>query len=575
MKVSVRIALIFAVLEAVFLLWQIPTSALAAGQEESCKNSASNSWKAQEAWIWRELCASGVADLRQYDDSSELDPSKEKGWQGKREVSPDFLTDILTDKRYSAELIRPYLTIRGMWVRKALDLTDLVVYPSFAFNSSRFEKAVTLGRTVTRGDVDFAASTFLEKLDLAEAEISGDVFLRRSHMNGLDLSYAKVGGNVELPAAISKGVIDLSDSEIANTVFMNEKVDFSDVDLADMQTEGSVYLGGTIARSLEAVRMRVGHDFSFDDGTIVQGRATISRSSIEGSLDLSGTNFSQVVSIFGSRVGRMTIHGSTFLDDIDLRSSTIDHELDLTARRLRGHVWCSAVGVGGIFKLAQDDDEPEWGTDSMLDLSATSVGGVSDSDTAWPRQLALQGFTYGSGAGERVIRDGKVSAPLLERSSEWYVDWLGRSTYSRQSYKELETALRAVGNRSAADDVAVAGEDRSRDTSLNPVSWLYGAIVGYGYRPLRAIIPAAILIMIGAYALSHMQYDEEEIPSPIMLSIQRLIPLVTLGENYSKFDLTSGRVPKRIRRYFYFHSFCGYVLAGFLLAGLTRITTVN
>lgn len=105
--------------------------------------------------------------------------------------------------------------------------------------------------------------------------------------------------------------------------------------------------------------------------------------------------------------------------------------------------------------------------------------------------------------------------------------------------------------------------------------WVYGITVGYGYQPARALIPVAALIAIGARVASRAPYNRLEAPSPWILSAHRLIPLISFGENYNKVDLSSGTVPAKIRYYFVVHAILGYVLAGFLVAAVSKLIVAS
>jgi hypothetical protein len=97
--------------------------------------------------------------------------------------------------------------------------------------------------------------------------------------------------------------------------------------------------------------------------------------------------------------------------------------------------------------------------------------------------------------------------------------------------------------------------------------------VGYGYRPERTISWTLAFILIGGIVANWLpQSVTRNISSRFILSAQQLIPLINFGKTYADADVTSPEVRPWVRRYFYFHSFMGYVLAGLLVAALARIT---
>jgi uncharacterized membrane protein YraQ (UPF0718 family) len=97
--------------------------------------------------------------------------------------------------------------------------------------------------------------------------------------------------------------------------------------------------------------------------------------------------------------------------------------------------------------------------------------------------------------------------------------------------------------------------------------------VGYGYRPERIIPWVLALVLMGGIVANWLpQSVTMHVSSRFILSAQHLIPLINFGKTYADADVTSPEVRPWVRRYFYFHSFMGYVLAGLLVAALARIT---
>jgi hypothetical protein len=122
-----------------------------------------------------------------------------------------------------------------------------------------------------------------------------------------------------------------------------------------------------------------------------------------------------------------------------------------------------------------------------------------------------------------------------------------------------------------------SNDEESRQASIDrrALALLYKATVGYGYRPQRAIYAAALFIVLGAVVARKLPGGKPEAPSKLMLSIQRFTPFLSFGDAYNKVDTTSSAVPTWVRRYFYLHTVVGYVLAAFLLAALSQLTSVQ
>jgi hypothetical protein len=206
--------------------------------------------------------------------------------------------------------------------------------------------------------------------------------------------------------------------------------------------------------------------------------------------------------------------------------------------------------------------------------------------------FAMQGMRgEGTAAGQGFI----------DRKDSWYLDWLrrDRGRFSGGPYKQLETLLRSAGKRKPANSIAM--ERMKQEYALEggfrkAIGWLHRYTVGYGYRPEWAIFWIVGLILIGwAIADKHVlmpiswltmagwgiadehvlmsNLKKNGVTSRLMLSAQRLIPLINFGKGYEDVDITSKAVPWWVRWYFYLHATAGYILAAFLLTALARVTT--
>ena len=136
--------------------------------------------------------------------------------------------------------------------------------------------------------------------------------------------------------------------------------------------------------------------------------------------------------------------------------------------------------------------------------------------------------------------------------------------------------LRSVGRIRVADEIAMRSKDRQYD-GRKPWIRSYGELqkwtVGYGYRPVRIIPWVLTFVLLGAIVANWLPLSVTmKVSSLFILSAQHLIPLINFGKTYVEADVTSPEVSPWVRRYFYFHSFIGYVLAALLVAALTQIT---
>jgi hypothetical protein len=233
-------------------------------------------------------------------------------------------------------------------------------------------------------------------------------------------------------------------------------------------------------------------------------------------------------------------------------------------------------------------------------LRNTHAFALHDSDSAWPRKVELEGFTYDRWDGLGKIGDTRGKAWARRK---WYSNWFKKDrTYSPQPYEQLANVLRKTGEPSMAAYVLYKGRERARSearvewrlpgnqTLLLPgwrfigmtlLKWTTG--YGLGLRYFRCLVWIAILTGIGIFVLQNdatvldartgfsgvLQDGATVHPrflDSFIYSFQKLIPLV----EFEKFDQV--QLGHWAKIYFFVHRTLGYVLALFLGAGLTGLT---
>ena len=123
-----------------------------------------------------------------------------------------------------------------------------------------------------------------------------------------------------------------------------------------------------------------------------------------------------------------------------------------------------------------------------------------------------------------------------------------------------------------------AGRERARERAWSDddyFSWLGGSLLkltigyGYGYRYFWALYWVAALVALGAIILRVTGQNRRPDGNTIGLwySLEMLLPIVELRKQHNDIDLE-----RFARYYFYFHKMTGFVLASFLIAGLSGLT---
>ena len=161
---------------------------------------------------------------------------------------------------------------------------------------------------------------------------------------------------------------------------------------------------------------------------------------------------------------------------------------------------------------------------------------------------------------------------MADRPVSWYVSWLRKQDpYAPAPYEQLATVLRSEGRPGAADEILYAGKERERaQASFLRRAWLttIDVFIGYGYHLEWALVWVAAFIVTGIAVLRFSgQGPRNQMPFGIAYSFDMLLPIIRLRERHYQIDLEGWP-----RCYFYVHKIMGYVLASFLIAGLTGLT---
>lgn len=194
-------------------------------------------------------------------------------------------------------------------------------------------------------------------------------------------------------------------------------------------------------------------------------------------------------------------------------------------------------------------------------LSNAKVGGYYDDPETWPTTLDLEGFTY------ETLDFSKVS---VGRRLEWLR--LHQSGYIPQPYDQLADTYRRAGDEQAARKVAIVKQRRRRQ-AYSPLSWLWYATVGYGYRPwlAGAWVYALILIGTGVFSDTYPAHMVATTPHPpsfhaAAYALDLLLPVVGLGEKNAWHPQGT--------EYLYWSwvlTCAGWVLTTAVIAGLTGV----
>jgi hypothetical protein len=317
--------------------------------------------------------------------------------------------------------------------------------------------------------------------------------------------------------------------QVGQSLHMINGAKFAEVDLFGSKIEKGLQLNdSTFAKSLLMDNLKVGEDVLLMniDGLILNG------------IDLSF-----------SEIGRnLIISGNDF------------PSLELTDTRIRGEI-----------NLGQETSAPlKWRYGTKLVLRNTEVAALQDASGAWPNQLDLNGFTYThlGGIGAGGIND------IAAREVSFFIDWLKKQEkYSPQPYEQLASVLKKEGYKVKAEIILYESRNRERKERLMGLEWLKSffiwVFIGYGYYSILFVaIWTIIFTVLGVSILNYSgQCQSKGIKAfGFFYSFHMFLPFINISESYNKIDLDGYAL-----YYFYFHKFVGYILALYLIAGLTGL----
>ncbi|MHC4756840.1 MAG: hypothetical protein ACYTBP_17075 [Planctomycetota bacterium] len=530
--------------------------------------------------------------------------------------------------------INGWLSLEESWFGGAIDLNGSVFDSHVSLKQVKIEGEVDLTGAKIGGQLDMSGSIFDDRIIMNGTEVGQDLFMRdKATFKEVELRAAKIGGQIDMSGSIFKGKLNMNGTEVGQHLFMRDKATFKDVDLGSAKIGGQLTMVGSIFDDkLNMNAVEVGQDLFMRDKATFE-EVQLGSAKIEGQLDMSGSIFKGKLNMNGVEVGQslfmrdkatfkevvlgsakiggqISIRGGIFDDKLDMnavevgqslfmRSSKFpeDQEVILHFARIGSNLDLSGATIGAIdltsttitseirLGSAMGHEPTNWVGDSRMILRNTTVGAIQDSDVteeSWPKNLELEGFEFSRLGGYGA----EGSADILNRNSKWFIDWLGRDkTFSPQPYELLAKVLHESGYPSKANAIRYAARKRSRYEAWNrregkpreKLRWLGLTLlqltIGYGLgaRYFRVLWWFGGFTLIGFLVLlASIDKPNVDLFKMAWASFDQVLPIVTLNEAHE--DLILGNCTGWAIKYFYVQKLVGYVLGGFLGAGLAGLT---
>lgn len=211
--------------------------------------------------------------------------------------------------------------------------------------------------------------------------------------------------------------------------------------------------------------------------------------------------------------GEMRLNGSKIAGQLSLDQARLANPggVALTARETRA----SAMLLRPAASIA-----------GLVDLGYSQIDIIRDDPGSWPERLNLNGLTY------RTLEPRLAARDRLR--------WLARDSdrHEPQPYEQLAASYIAAGQSAEARRVLYNRERQQRATKTpfgKAWSLLQDVTVAYGYKPWRAVLWLAVLLIIGSVVYGivpppALQPHAAPHFNAVIYTLDLLIPVVDFGQ---------------------------------------------
>lgn len=494
------------------------------------------------------------------------DPGGGAKWGAARTVRAEVVAWLLTssgavDAADAAGAARPALRLTGAKVAGELDLDYSVIVHPVRFTGCRLTGPVRLYDAQTRhfslagchlGHFYGANMTVNGTFRMSECVVTGVLRLSNAHVSAManltdtrvvaapdprpGITNAPTGAAVEADRLRVDGHLWMAGFEAVGEVVLRSARISGDLDLQGSRLTNpgpdpaAGAKGGPVAIVMSRMRLDGWLDLKRAE---VTGQVRLYDAVIGGQADLHSTRIiasgGVAINVSQARIGagldlyRVVADGSIVLPHSDLGQAVFTD----------ARVGAVNLQHARATELRLDTDGPP---DGVVDLRHARVGVLRwGSPENWPDRLRLDGLTY-----------DRFHSP---QPAARQVAWLRRDVdgYVPQPFEQLAAMYRAIGHDDEARTVQLA-KQRLRHRSMPWYGRAWGlvqdAIVGYGYRPLRAGAWLLTLLALGTVVFAthrprRSTPEDGTVFNPFVFTLDRLFPVMGLGQR-NEFTATPG-----------------------------------
>ncbi|MER2507954.1 MAG: hypothetical protein ABTQ27_04250 [Amaricoccus sp.] len=450
--------------------------------------------------------------------------------------------------------VRGDFSFRNAEINGKSRLYNVRIGASLDCTSAKFR---AIKSTDARSDLALSASRLTaSSVILDNADVRGRIAFSGGHIGNFTCENARLHGETSIDRKYGPSLH--ADGLIVDGTFVATNVD----------SRGEFrLLGSKIGRDLNAI------NGVFSDGNNYFGppgfALSLDAASVGSRVRLNKVRVDGTVTLLGARVERdLDCEGARIVAEDRSKGVELGIALKLGLSVIKGGVYFRDATIRGT-----------------LDAEAAEFGVIHDDPVSWPPKGHLsidrckyQGF-------------GKGTSDARTRLSWLDLQFTDQSEFLPQPYEQLAKVLRYMGHGDDAVTVLIEKERRSRAAEnsrkrglarLGHWGWTQALrIIGYGYRPHRAIWPAAAFVFVGAVLVCYANAQGVMLPTTIPVkdtAAPRLVPLIYSFESFVPFiDLDQFRAFRPdmstplgwwVRVYLWIHAMVGWVIGGVAAAGV-------
>lgn len=410
----------------------------------------------------------------------------------------------------------------GLWADRIRVLGAVFLHDGFAST----DEVRLLGAEIF-GNLECINGTLVNEggkaLSADRIKVAGSVILRGgfASMGEVRLVGAEIGGDLSCSNSVFNNhgghALNADGIKVKGAVFLREGFAANgEVRLLGAEIGGDLSCGNSTftnlgGHALNADGVKVG-GLHLHNGFAAIGEVRLVGAKIAGHLDCDGSTFENATGIALNADGVVVAacialcKGFTANGEVLLKGSKVGGNLECVGAKFvnpgRRALSADGMSVEGSFFLRQTRFQ------GAISVVSSRVGTLIDDDSCWAEgRHLLDGLHY-----DRIV--GKTDAASrirwLERQR---ADQLNGDDWSPQPWEQLIKTLRDMGHPLEATKVAIAKQERMRRAGkvggplAQALHILYGALAGYGYRPIYTVgwmlvvwLVAAIYFHFGAQA---------------------------------------------------------------------------